>query len=203
MDYVIPPINSKGKFELATPFDNILSPLEEYTVTAVRSINEIMPDDPLNNIYIPVGLDSDDLTSDVNNGVPIVVLVSTGGEYIYVPGDKFTTIPLVNGVRHQELLLTIPLGLLPENMDLNVLKTNIQDTVYAVVGNKGISTIIENSAIVLLDETETKRLRLLRENAITVTKSDKVKYEETLELLKSKEKQLKGLEAYIKKNKSN
>lgn len=202
MSYVIPPVNTTGKFELASPFDNILSPLEEYTVTAVRSINEIMTDDPLNNIYIPVGLTITDMEEDVKNGIPIVALVNTGGEYIYVPADKFLTIPLINGKKHQEKLITISTGLLPKDFDLNTLITSIEDLVYNTTGSESEAMVIENSAILILDDVETKKLELYRENIITIKKSNKTRYEETLELLKVKEKQVKALESYIKRIKS-
>lgn len=200
MSHVIPPVGSKGKFNLATPFENILSPLEEYTVTAVRSINEIMSDDPLTNIYVPVGLENGDLIEDVKNNVPIVVLLSTGGEYAYIPGNRFLTIPLINGTKHQEKILSIPLGLLPNDLDLSVLQGKIEDLVKEATANTVESKVIESSAIIILDDIETKRLELLRNNSGMINKSNKILYEETLELLNHKTKQCTGLENYIKKH---
>lgn len=198
MNYIIPPVNSKGMFELASPFNNILSSLEEYTVKAIRSLNEISADDPLNNIYIPVGLSADDMNEDISNNVPIVVLMSTGGEYIYVPCNRIRTIPLINGTKHQEVALTIPLGLLPVDFNFDLIKTNIEELVYELTATKAQSVIYETSTVILLNEVETKKLELYRNNVTKVNKSYRTRYEEISNLLDSKDKQIAGLEAFIK-----
>lgn len=201
MNYIIPPINTKGMFELASPFNNVLSSLEEYTVTAIRTLNEISADDPLNNIYIPVGLTIDDMNDDIANEVPITVLVATGGEYIYVPCNRLRTIPLINGSKHQEKVLTIPLGLLPLDFNFDLIKTSVEELIYDLTANKSESVIYDSSRIVLLSETETKKLELYRDNIRKINKSYRTRYEEISKILENRDKQIAGLEAYVKKNK--
>ncbi len=198
---LIPPINSKGIFELAVPFDKLLSPIESYTVTAIRSINELLSDDPLTNIYLTVGLTKEDMEDDAKNNIPIIVLMSTGGKYLYVPGDMFLTVPKTIGQEHQEKVLTISLGLLPSTFDFNLIKTVVKNHVYDICGIEAIPSVTPSSAAVLLDDVTSKKLRLLRENKATIYKSDLTKYNETLELLNKKNVIIEHLECYIKKTK--
>jgi len=195
----IPAIRSKGKFGLKPPFDNIVSSMKEYTVTSIRSLTELGPEDPIENIYKLSGLTEDDYNLDKDNDVPIVVLSDTSGSFIYVPGNRFITVPIVTGIRHQESILSIPLGLLPVDIDLGLIKSNIEQMIYDTIGVDTSVTKVESSAIILVEDTDSKTMKLLRENRISVKKSYRTRYLETKELLDSKILYLEQLECYIKK----
>lgn len=202
MSYIIPAINSTGKFSLAVPFNNLLSDLEEYKVIAIRGIKELLSDNPLDNIYTPVGLTIEDMEEDVKNDIPIVVLISTSEEYLYVPADKILTIPITSGAEYQEKVLSISLGLLPVKKDLSIITEIIEELIYDGLGVKSESKVIESSAKILLDNIKDKQLRQLRENRVTVTKSNRTKYLETVALLNKKNTLIKNLEQYILKLKN-
>jgi len=197
---IIPPINSKGKFKLAPPFDNILSDMAEYSVTGIRNLNEIMADDPLKNIYEPAGLTEDDLKEDIANNIPIVVLLSSGNEYTYIPADRILSMPTISGLKHQERMLAINVGLLPVNYDLNMLKQNIDEMIYDTIGVETKTEEVLTSAVVLLDDTKTEQLKRLRNNKIKIKKSFRTRYYETLALLRKRNSLIENLEKYIKKD---
>jgi len=203
MEYTVPPINSKGKFVLAAPFDNVLSSLEEYLVTAIRSLDELASDKPYDNIYKPVGLTEEDLARDLENKVPIVVLLSTGNEYLYVPANRILSIPVIVGKQHQEKMLAISLGLLPLDLDLTTLEDDIASVIYDSLGVEAVLREIPTSAKVLLDDATSKQMELLRENKSSVKKSFRTRYQETLTLLNKKDTHIRNLESYIKKIKCN
>jgi len=198
MSYIIPPINAKGKFTLSSPFNSIINPLEEYTVVGIRSLEELAASDPLTIIYKAVGLTDIEYEDDRYNNVPIVVLLSTAEEYIYVPATKVITMPVLTGKQHQEKTLAIPLGLLPDDLDLSLLQIYIHDTIYDVIGVDTNAEVLETSSKVLLDDIESKQLQQLRDNIKIVTKSYRTLYNELVVILTKKNNIIKYLENHIK-----
>ena len=197
---IIPPINAKGKFVLAAPFDNILSPIAEYKVTGIRSLEEMTTDKPLENIYLPVGLTKEDMFKDQVDEVPIVVLISTSNEYLYVPANRILTMPVITGVKYQERTLMVPLGLIPVSMNIDSIKSDLSDYVMTALGNESLVSEVLTSAVILVDSVDDKILEKKRKHVNDYNKSFITKYYETVALLKNKDNLIKQLECYIKKD---
>ena len=195
---IIPPINAKGKFVLAAPFDNILSSIAEYTVTAIRSLEELYTDRPLENIYLPVGLTDKDMQDDKSNNVPIVVLVSTSNDYLYVPANRILSMPVLTGVKYQERSLLVPLGILPVTMNVDVMKSNIEEYIYTALGNKTKIKEVLTSAVVLINNVDDKILEKKRKHYTDYNKSYITRYYEAVALLKTKDNLINKLEEFVK-----
>jgi len=197
---LIPPINSKGIFNFAPPFDTLIKNQKELKVTAVREILELESSEekPYNTIYVPVGLTATDFKNDVDNNVPIVVLVTEGKEYIYVPANRILSMPDISGVKYQELIVAISLGTIPTNYDLTLVKDMIKNDIYDVTGINSTVDVIPTSAVILRDKVEHETFTRLLYNRASVTKSYKTLYLETLELLNKKNNVVDELEIYIK-----
>lgn len=200
MAYVVPPINTKGTFTFSVPFDTLLKPNLSYKVTAVRELLELKNSEekPYETIYVPVGLTEADFVADLDANIPIVVLVTEGNEYIYVPANRIQSMPDITGVRYQDKILAISLGSLPVNMDLTLATTIVTDDIYASLGIQSSVQIVPSSAVILKPVVDDATFRALLANRSTVTKSYKTRYHETLTLLNARDAKIAALEAYAK-----
>lgn len=201
MTYLIPQVGSRGKFTFASPFDAILDMDQEYTVSAVRSIKELEDSeiDPYRTIYEVVGLTEDDFSNDVYNNIPIVILVTTGGDYINIPATSILSQPDITGLKYQEKILAISLGNLPIDYDASVLEDIITSDVYTVSGIESECKVIPSSAIHIVSKESHDLYIALISNRATVTKSYKTRYLETLELYNKMTALNQDLQNHIKK----
>jgi len=202
LEILVPPINTKGNFSFKEPFDTLLKEDVEYTVTSIRSLSDLVnsEEDPLAGIYTASGLTEEDFKYDVENNIPIVVLLSEAGNYYYVPANRITTIPKVEGVRYQDKILAIHLGSLPVIMNLDLLKDVIKQDVYDTIGVDSQIEVVLASAVKLVSKEEDKLYTELLANRSSIDKSYRTLYKETKELLDDREIVITKLEDYIKAN---
>jgi hypothetical protein len=197
-----PPIGTVGSFTFTPPFDTLITGDQEFRVTAVRNLLELenSGEKPFDTIYRSIGLTEAEFKHDLDNNVPIVVFSTTGNEYFYVPADRVLSIPKINGVRYQEMVLAISLGNIPVSKDLTVVKDIIVQDIKTVVGIESTVSEVPASAVGLVDVVKHKEFELLLEGRKTTSKSYRTLYNEALDMLAKKEKRLKELEKYIKDN---
>ena len=202
MATLVPPVNSKGVFKFAPPFDQVLQEEQEFTVHAVRHLVELddSEEDPFNTIYKPVGLTEAEFKSDLDHNVPVVVLVTDGKEYIYIPANRLLSIPKINGVKYQEKVLAISLGNIPLDLDLDAVKDTIANDVEGIIGVLSNVKVVNASAVSVIPVTKHKEFELLRANTASVFKSYRTRLNELQELYNKKVAILEELEQYIKDN---
>lgn len=154
---IVPTIGLKGFFEFSTPFNT-----DEYNkkleVTAIRSILDFYNngEDPLNNIYLRSGLTSEQYEEDINNDVFICVLKTTGNKVYYIPCNKILSLPKTSGVEYKQKVITVNLGMLPNQFDLARISSDIGDLVKDSIGIKPGVSIVETSDICYKTEDEHK-----------------------------------------------
>jgi len=180
MHGIIPPINTKGKFTFKAPFNTKIYENHEYIVESIRSLVELYNSDekPFDTIYKAIGLTESDFKNDIDNQVSIVVFKTNGGEYFYVPANRILSMPQVHGAKYQEITIAIPLGLIPLDYDLTLLKSNLKETVQNTLGVVTDVSTVPSSAVTLLDKTADATYRALLDNRRTVYKSYRTLYEE-------------------------
>lgn len=196
---IIPPIGSRGKFEFSSPFDTALTNSQEYIVKGIRLLTEIQDsqDDPYTNIYQPVGLSQDDFKNDLDNNVPIIVLSNGGSEYYYVPASKLKTMPQTVGVKYQEVALTVNLGYLPLNFNLDLAKDTIIADIKGTLGITSTAEVVKTSTVQLATEQEDKKFMQLLDAAKTTKSSYRTLYYALLELYNNQNARLKIYEDYF------
>lgn len=202
MNYVVPPIGSKGSFKFKEPFNKKLYENQEYIVRAIRLLKEIQDsnEDPYKNIYEIAGLTEKDFKEDLENNVPILVLSTSGSEYTYVPANRVTSLPITTGLKYQETMLAINLGYIPLHMSLDQIKEYVSE---AVVTATGISSTVEplrTSAVTLVDETEHKKYMLLLENKKKLNGTYLTKFQRLEELYNTLKFKYNELENWVKIN---
>ena len=199
---LVPPVGSKGFFKFAPPFDTLVKDNQEYTVQAVRSLLELEKSEekPYDTIYVPVGLSDSDFKNDVTNDVPIVIFVTSGKEFFYVPSNRVLSIPKINGVTYQEKVLAISLGNIPTDLDLTLIKDTIINDVRDIVGVHSTVNEILASAVAVISVNKDKEFKLLRTNSKNVNKSYRTQLIELRELYNQDKIKITALEKYIKEH---
>ena len=188
MTYIIPPINTKGVFIFHPPYaDDTNINKKEYEVIEIRKIKALHDDglDPLNSIYIKAGLTKEDFIEDLNNDVPIVTLSADGDQYLYIPADRIKEMPAIIGHTATERLVTLSLGLMPDDINLETLYENIAIMVNDTISVKPDLTEHPGGPTVLMsDEDYNKYIKMMSAQARSNNKSWRVRYEEMEQLYK-------------------
>lgn len=195
-NYIIPPIGASGKFEFKDPFSSQMKKDQEYKVTAIRSLKEILDsgEDPLEHIYKPVGLSQTDLNKDLEDNVPMVVLSSGSSNYTYIPANKLASLPNIIGVKYQQKMLAINIGYLPLDYNLDLAKETIKETVLEVLGIESTTEAISTSAIKYVEKDEHEKFMKLIDGKKTNNMSYRTKYKILLETHNKVLQKLKELE---------
>lgn len=188
MTYIIPPINTKGVFIFHPPYaDDTNINKKEYEVIEIRKIKALHDDglDPLNSIYIKAGLTKEDFIEDLNTDVPIVTLSADGDQYLYIPADRIKETPAIIGHTATERLVTLSLGLVPDDINLEMLYENIAIMVNDTISIKPDLTEHPGGPTVLMsDEDYNKYIKMMSSQARSNNKSWRVRYEEMEQLYK-------------------
>lgn len=188
MTYIIPPINTKGAFIFHPPYaDDTNINKKEYEVIEIRKIKALHDDglDPLNSIYIKAGLTKEDFIEDLNTDVPIVTLSADGDQYLYIPADRIKETPAIIGHTATERLVTLSLGLVPDDINLEMLYENIAVMVNDTISVKPDLTEHPGGPTVLMsDEDYNKYIKMMSSQARSNNKSWRVRYEEMEQLYK-------------------
>lgn len=162
MDYILPIVGSSGYYELASPFDALVTDRIEYTCKAVRRLSDYLAnnEDAKSAIYDKYGIASiyeEDVVSDAY----IVSLQSRTGHWLYVPYRYILSYPSPNGVRYRTVMLGVSLPALPVSQDLNAVMSDLKDMVQGALGVDVVVKMVETSKPVLVttDKHEQTRLR--------------------------------------------
>ena len=138
---VTPPLLTRGRYTLVTPFTAL--PTTLYTCAAIRTMPEcqIHGEDVLNDIYIKAGLTKADFDRDSKAGSKIVTLLSEDSVPIYVPDSYIESYPNYDAVPYSHTVLSIDLGALPDFVSLANLQLEISALTSDVVGKESKVTV--------------------------------------------------------------
>jgi len=130
-----PPINAEGLFKVNAPFvipENVI-----FHVDAVRTFPDIVRKDridPFATYYAPVGLTDSVYAEDATAGASIVTLKSKDGQILDIPNTYIQSYPGANGVAYVRNVLILDLALVPDYVDVSVVKDDVSDVVRRLVG---------------------------------------------------------------------
>jgi len=183
--YIIPPINSKGRYTVAPPFDTVFRSDIEYKVIAIRSITELLSEDidVYSLIYQPVGLTEDDMNEDLTNNVPIITFQSESGTLLYIPASYITSIPLIAGKIFTQKIIAINLGLVPEDLNLDAVVEDVTDYVQSLLGIQPSTEVIDTSQRMLYSYEEYDKYEQKRLSGITNKETFRSKWIKCTQLL--------------------
>jgi len=199
---IIPPIGTKGYYNLLPPFDTAILPNEEYTCASVRSISEISASgvDVYATYYAPKGITTADFNTALATNMPIIALQAGIGQWIYVPANYIASYPDTNGVPYHVLMLGVSLGAIPTSSDLTSLKESIANIVQASVGIIPTIKEVQVSKVMNISAANDAIVKNAKQALITNSQSDYAKYATTQTTLDTALLKIQQLEQYILDN---
>lgn len=129
-----PPINTTGKFVLLSPW--AADPAADYRCEAIDGFNALADRgiNVYNTIYQPKGLAASVYQTDLNDDINIITLMSDTAPTIVVPSSYIDSYPGELSVPHARLVISLDLGILPEDYNLQLLIDKLKETADHYVG---------------------------------------------------------------------
>ena len=111
--------------------------------------------------------------------MPIITLAIDDQQFLYVPADRIKEMPAIIGYTATERLITLSLGLVPDNINLDTLYENIATMVHDTISIKPDMTEQPGGPTVLISDTDYNNYKKMMANqARSYNKSWRVLYEE-------------------------
>lgn len=200
---LIPPIGAAGIYQLGAPYNGLLTTGVSYTCNAIRQMGDFVKRgvDPYTEYYKPYNLSEQVYTNDVQAGVSIVSLRSSGGHWVYVPTSYILSYPNIGGISYTGLVLAANLGPVPDYLDLTALKAKIRDVIIERIGIQ--TTEITTVAVTekkLLTQADHIAIEAARAQNISDITTDYSKYLSEKNRADSLQTRLAELEAYVAAN---
>lgn len=136
-----PPLYASGKWVLQSPWT--AAPDVTYVCHAMRTFEDIekMGEDVYERYYKPYISNGDTqngkvwLFSEERLLYPnIITLISNDNRIIYVPDTFITSFPDASEFKYSQVVLAVPLGVLPDKYDVSHITAAIKDKVSAMLG---------------------------------------------------------------------
>ena len=141
MAKLTPPLYASGKWVLRTPWSAATD--VTYVCHAIRTFEDIekLGEDVYERYYKPyiengsthggkVWLFSNERLERPN----IVTLISNDNRIIYVPGTFIVSFPDASEFKYNQVVLAVPLGILPDKYDVTHIATAVKDKVNTMLG---------------------------------------------------------------------
>ena len=191
----IPNINTKGIFTFNSPYDTLIDNTQEFTVTAVRGLIDLIKDgiDPMAVIYTPAGLTINEYSADTRDNLPVVTLVTNGKIQAHIPARYIKEPPKIVGDKFQSKVISLDMNFLPIKLDLTSVIEDIKDTVYDRIGIYPKTEIIPTSPEIIKTKEVAEAIDKLLENKPKVDRSYKTRYFELNTLLETSNEKIKML----------
>lgn len=173
MTHVIPPLNAKGLFTVRAPF--VVSKSSEYTVSAIRSFEEIRAQglNPLELIYVPVGLTEAEYQADVADNAAIVTLTSKTQKPLYIPDTYIEGLPVTTSVPYSWLIASVSLGPFPDSYDTALLVEKVSGVVSDFIGVVPEVTIGRAPTTDVVTPEQHEKLTQTRQSYVKMRETDR------------------------------
>lgn len=178
MSNLVPPIDTRGIYLLASPYAESLQPGELYRCAAIRSFRDVenQGGNVFTEYYENRNLSQADCEKDRRNDVKIVTLLSDAYAPVYVPSSYILSYPDIGTRNYQRVVLSVDLGPLPDVLDLTFVKTKMAGVVQESFGvtPKVNIAIAPMSGVVTSEESDAREIA--RQSAVTNATTDYALY---------------------------
>ena len=145
MSKITPAVGIRGAFVLADPW--ITNPGEIYEISAIRTLSELARAgvDPKKSIYAAMGLVDGSRNfswADEEKANPYILTLSgSSGNIITIPDTYITSYPDTSIILYQRGIISIDLGIFPEDEDLTSIAADLADLAQSRTGMPASSKI--------------------------------------------------------------
>jgi hypothetical protein len=200
MANLIPPIGSRGRFTVASPFT--VNSGVVYRCTALRRFSDIENQGirVFETFYEPFDLTQTDVANDRSIGAYIATLESDTHAPIYVPTTYITSYPDGAYRNYQRVVISAELGPMPDYIDLTFMEAQLKALVSDTIGVEPRVALgaAPMDTTVTPDQHET--LEIARVNAIKNRTTDYAKYLAEKEANQRLKSRIQILEEIIRRN---
>jgi hypothetical protein len=199
---VLPSLGSSGAWTLKTPFDALIVSNLAYTCQEVRRITTMVGQgvDVFTQHYARHGLTKAEYDQDVQNDVSMITLITSSGDWLFVPSSYVTGWPAADGVPYATIAAAIVLGALPNTVDPSFLTEDLKAFIKARLGLVPDISYVVVSETVMKDQNQHEILEIARENAKEVDKTLFSQLQDAEATIASQKQTIDNLTAYIKAN---
>lgn len=202
MAFYTPSLGLSGLFTLMAPFENALVANMIYKCSAIRTFSDLVNSgvDVYDAVYAPADITREKYEQDSLAGAVIVTFESDGGVPVYVPNSYISAAPEIGGVPYKAVLLSVPLAILPENIDLSAVKAKIADDVMDMLGVTSSVEVVFTSGRKVVTRAQHEIIEATRQNNIARSETD---YQELQRVKAERDRLLTqnaALSQYIKDN---
>jgi hypothetical protein len=196
---ITPQLQARGIFTLKAPWDKDLLTNTQYTCVAIRNLSEIVANggDPFTDYYAAHSLDQSIYNTDVQNGVSIVSLQASDNSLVEVPTSYIAAFPDGGGVPYRVVLLSVPLGSVPDSLDLSAISSKVQSDVRDIIGVTCTVRPVVVSNVMLLNTADADAAETARQANITNSTTDFALYQQSQADLVAAQQKISELESYI------
>lgn len=202
MASLIPPIGTKGVYQLTSPFSDQLDATILYTCAAIRSFTDIgnQGGDVYARYYSVNNLTKDEYERDRKANVAIITLISDTTAPIYVPSSHIASFPSSDAVPYSRVVLGVELGLLPDKLDLTFLQKAVAATVSDTIGVEPTVNVAVAASTGVVDNAKHLSLVANREAAINNRTTDHAKVVSLQTELDSSKERIAAYETILRAN---
>lgn len=193
-----PPINTVGTYKVRSPF-TIDSGLT-YICEAINGFEALESRDinVYETYYVPNGLNKDAFEADRNVAVDIVTLMCDDGPTIYIPSSYIASFPSGTVVPYNRAIISIDLGLVPDNLDVTALKTELNTTAGDYTGTSPLSALHVMPVTSPVTYADHVSLEAARRAKIKYTRTTEAELKDALAKLEEYENHIARLESLIR-----
>lgn len=175
MTRMTPPLLTKGRYTLVSPF--VAEGTVLYTCTALRTFGEceVAGEDVLNDVYIKHNLTLADYNRDLSAGALLVTLMSETEPPIFVPDTYIESYPNLSDVTYNHIVLTASLGAVPDFLNFEFLKSQMSSLISDVIGLEPDVQIARAISTGIVTPEQHEAMEVGRQAAITLRTTDRAK----------------------------
>lgn len=137
-----PYVGMTGFYSLKDPYSALVDSNVEYTCIGVSSISAAvaMGKDVKGDIYLYNKDTEANYLRDESLNVSLITLQSSIGTMVTVPSSALNMLPSGEGVLYNSVMLGVSLSVIPTNLNLSAISSQIEDTVFKHLGVKSSVT---------------------------------------------------------------
>lgn len=137
MARVTPRIQAEGRYELRSPWAEVMPTATVFVCQAIRSFVEIENEniDVYETFYEDMGVSQSDFRSDVAENAHIITLMSQDRQtIIFVPDTYILYAPTGDNVVCDQIVLSVNVGVVPAYKDLTAIKEGLSSKLKEMMG---------------------------------------------------------------------
>lgn len=167
MSFKTPAIGMSGVYQVEPPWT--LLPGKVYRCSGHRTFEQyiVSGEDPVEKVYAPVGLTEVEYLADSTlAGILVVTLVTEDGDTLSLPNKYIIDYPESAIVPHSWYVLTLSLGMLPDDYNLQRIEAAAKEAVSDYIGVEPNVFVVKKKIADVVTEAMAQQLYAIRQAAI-------------------------------------